>query len=212
MFFNSTRLTLIPHGSVATSSVALIFVLIVSRDVRVSSSSRSPMMLRSVVAVRFSIAMIGFSTPYAYSFGSVIWKYTTVSICMVTLSFVITGCGGKSTTCSFSSTFLATLSINGTLKCRPTCHVAMYPPSLSTITACACGTIFTQLARIASTMIKIMIPAIMPPISYSSLFFFTINFTPAIRTIFASSPGSITSLSSSARTVHSCPWTTAVPV
>ena len=55
-----------------TSSVARILVLMVSRDVNVSSSSRSPMILRSVVAVRFSIAMIGFSTPYAYSFGSVI--------------------------------------------------------------------------------------------------------------------------------------------
>ena len=29
--------------------------------------------------------------PYVYSFGSVIWKKTTVSICIVTLSFVITG-------------------------------------------------------------------------------------------------------------------------
>ena len=74
MFLSSTRFTLMPQGSVATSSVALICVLIVSLDVSVSSSSRSPMMLRSVVAVRFSIAISGFSTPYAYSFGSVIWK------------------------------------------------------------------------------------------------------------------------------------------
>ena len=60
-----TRFTLIPHGSVATSREARILVLIVSRDVSVSSSSMSPMIFRSVVAERFSIAMIGFSTPYA---------------------------------------------------------------------------------------------------------------------------------------------------
>ena len=63
MFFNSTRFTLIPHGSVATSRDARIFVLIVSLDVNVWSSSKSPIMLRSVVAVRFSIAIIGFATP-----------------------------------------------------------------------------------------------------------------------------------------------------
>ena len=116
MFFSSTRFTLIPHGSVAISSAACIFVLMISRDVSVSSSSRSPMMFRSVVAVRFSIAISGLTTPYANSFGSVIWKNTTVSICIVTLSFVITGCGGKSTTCSFKFTRIATRSINGTLK------------------------------------------------------------------------------------------------
>ena len=63
MFLSSTRFTLIPHGSVATSREALIFVLIVSLDVSVWSSSRSPMILRKVVAVRFSIAMIGLATP-----------------------------------------------------------------------------------------------------------------------------------------------------
>ena len=37
-----------------------------------------------------------------------IWKNTTVSIRIVTLSFVITGCGSKSTTCSFKFTRFAT--------------------------------------------------------------------------------------------------------
>ena len=64
MFLSSTRVTLMPQGSVATSRDALILVLMISRDVSVSSSSMSPMMLRRVVAVRFSMAMIGFSTPY----------------------------------------------------------------------------------------------------------------------------------------------------
>ena len=40
-----------------------IFVLITSLDVSVSSSSISPMIFRSVVAERFSMAMIGLSTP-----------------------------------------------------------------------------------------------------------------------------------------------------
>ena len=54
-----------PQGSVATSSCERISVLMVSREVSVVSRSMEPMMLRSVVAVRFSIAEIGFSTPYA---------------------------------------------------------------------------------------------------------------------------------------------------
>ncbi len=63
MFFSSTRLTLIPQGSVASSRRARILVLMWSRLVRVWSSSRSPMMLRRVVAVRFSMADMGFSIP-----------------------------------------------------------------------------------------------------------------------------------------------------
>ena len=59
MFLSSTRLTLMPHGSVASSKDARILALIVSLDVRVWSSSNSPMMFRSVVAVRFSIAISG---------------------------------------------------------------------------------------------------------------------------------------------------------
>ena len=116
MFLSSTRVTLIPQGSVATSSEERIFALMISRDVRVSSRSSSPMIFLSVVAVRFSIAMIGFSTPYVKSLASVIWKNTIESICIVTLSFVITGCGGKSTTCSLRLTLLAILSIKGILK------------------------------------------------------------------------------------------------
>ena len=124
MFFSSTRFTLMPQSSVASSRIERILVLMISRLVSVWSSSRSPMMFRSVVAVRFSIAAIGLSIPYANSFGSVIWKYTTVSICMVTLSLVITGCGGKSTTCSLRVTLRAMRSNSGTLKCRPVLHVS----------------------------------------------------------------------------------------
>ena len=83
-----------------------------------------------------------------------IWKNTTVSIFMVTLSFVITGCGAKSTTCSFKRTRFATRSINGTLKWIPTFHVSRYAPSLSTTIACAWGTMRMQETRI-SRMIKI---------------------------------------------------------
>lgn len=52
-----------PQGSVASSRITLILALIVSREVRVESSSSSPIMLRRVVAERFSIAEIGLSTP-----------------------------------------------------------------------------------------------------------------------------------------------------
>ena len=63
MFFNSTRLTLIPQGSVATSKRERIWVLISSREVKVVSKSMEPIILRRVVAVKFSIAAMGFSTP-----------------------------------------------------------------------------------------------------------------------------------------------------
>ena len=62
MFFTSTRFTLIPQASVASSRMARIFALMVSREVSVVSRSKSPMMLRSVVAERFSMARIGLST------------------------------------------------------------------------------------------------------------------------------------------------------
>ena len=50
MFFSSTRLTLMPQGSVASSRMERILALMVSRLVRLWSSSSSPMMLRRVVA------------------------------------------------------------------------------------------------------------------------------------------------------------------
>ena len=63
IFFSSTRLTLMPHGSVASSKIRRILELITSLEVSVLSNSRSPIIFRSVVAVRFSIACIGRSTP-----------------------------------------------------------------------------------------------------------------------------------------------------
>ena len=63
MFFSSTRLTLMPQGSVASSRMERILVLMMSRLVRHWSNSRSPMMLRSVVAARFSMATMGCSMP-----------------------------------------------------------------------------------------------------------------------------------------------------
>ena len=63
MFFSSTRLTLMPQGSVASSRMERIRELMTSREVRDWSSSMSPMMLRRVVAVKFSMAFMGCSTP-----------------------------------------------------------------------------------------------------------------------------------------------------
>ena len=63
MFLSSTRLTLMPHGSVASSRMVRILVLMISRLVRHWSSSRSPMMFLSVVAERFSMATMGCSMP-----------------------------------------------------------------------------------------------------------------------------------------------------
>ena len=63
MFFNSTRLTRIPQGSVASSRVRRMRVLMTSREVKVSSNSRSPIIFLRVVADRFSIPKMGFSIP-----------------------------------------------------------------------------------------------------------------------------------------------------
>ena len=61
--FSSTRLTLMPHLSVASSRISVIFPFIVSREVSVPSSSSSPTMLRRVVAARFSSAEMGLTAP-----------------------------------------------------------------------------------------------------------------------------------------------------
>ena len=63
IFFSSTRFTLIPQRSVASSRLAVILVLIRSRLVSVSSRDIEPMISRSVVAERFSMAWMGRLTP-----------------------------------------------------------------------------------------------------------------------------------------------------
>ena len=63
MFFSSTRDTFMPHWSVASSRMAVIFPLMVSREVRVPSSSISPTIFRRVVAVRLASALMGLTTP-----------------------------------------------------------------------------------------------------------------------------------------------------
>ena len=63
MFLSSMRLTLMPQRSVASSRVAVIWVLMASRLVSVSSRDMLPMMSRSVVADRFSMAWMGRLTP-----------------------------------------------------------------------------------------------------------------------------------------------------
>ena len=57
MSCSSTRFTFTPHLSVASSSTRRNLVLMVSREVSVSSSSNSPMILRNVVCVSFSMAL-----------------------------------------------------------------------------------------------------------------------------------------------------------
>ena len=71
---------------------------------------------------------------------------------MVTLSFVMTGCGGKSKTCSLSEIPMRTWSMKGTLIWRPLFQVVRYDPRRSTMAASACGTIFTQVTAKTTTM------------------------------------------------------------
>ncbi len=89
---------------------------------------------------------------------------------MVTLSLVITGWGGKSITCSLSETLPAMRSMSGSLKCSPTSHVPLYPPSLSITYALACGTIRmfgTMSARTSKSITTVVMNC---AISISSLY------------------------------------------
>ena len=73
-------LTLTPHLFVASSRIAPSRLLIVSRDTSVSSRSSSPMTLRSVVCVSFSMALGRFVISYTLRAASIIWKYTRALI------------------------------------------------------------------------------------------------------------------------------------
>src|SRR6478736_1681730 len=63
------------------------------------------------------------------------------------LSSVITGCGGKDTTCSRRSRRGSSRSTNGIRMVRPGFSVRWYLPSRSTTPARACGTIRTERTR-----------------------------------------------------------------
>ena len=78
-------------------------------------------------------------------------KNTTVSMDMVTLSRVMTGCGGKSATCSLSVMPPRTRSMKGTLTCRPLPHVVRYDPRRSTTAASAWGTILMHVTVNSAT-------------------------------------------------------------
>ena len=60
--FSSTRLTRMPQRPVASSSTARSWLLMLSREVSVSSSVMPPITLRSVVTVSCSIACSGLAT------------------------------------------------------------------------------------------------------------------------------------------------------
>ena len=74
MSCNSTRFTLTPHLLVASSKMVRNFMLMVSREVKHSSSSSSPITFRSVVCVSFSMALGRLLISYTAFTGSVIWK------------------------------------------------------------------------------------------------------------------------------------------
>ena len=77
----------------------------------------------------------------------------TVSMPTTRLSLVMTGCGGKLTTCSRRSMSGRSRSMNGTTTLSPACSVRWYRPNRSTMPARACGTIRTDrtTANMAST-------------------------------------------------------------
>ena len=70
----STRLILMPHLPVASSRTVRSFVFTFSRAVKVASSVRPPITLRSVVTVSCSIACSGLAISYVAERGSVMVK------------------------------------------------------------------------------------------------------------------------------------------
>ncbi len=75
----------------------------------------------------------------------------TVSMATTRLSLVMTGCGGKLTTCSRRSMSGSSRSTNGVTMFRPAFRVRWYRPKRSTMPALACGMILIDLA-IATTI------------------------------------------------------------
>ena len=86
------------------------------------------------------------------------------------LSSVITGCGGKETTCSRRSSSGSSRSTNGIRMVRPGLSVRWYLPSRSTTPARACGmirtdrtsTITTNMMRTSSTIQIAILLSIVP--------------------------------------------------
>src|SRR3954468_7775274 len=76
----------------------------------------------------------------------------TVSIETTRLSDVITGCGGKLTTCSRMSTLVRTASTNGTSRLSPGFSVRWYLPSRSTTSIRCCGTTRIDRSTVITTI------------------------------------------------------------
>src|SRR5581483_1923556 len=75
----------------------------------------------------------------------------TVSMLTTRLSWVMTGCGGKLTTCSRRSSSGRIRSTNGTSTVNPGEHTRWNRPRRSTMPAVACGTIRMVRAKVTTT-------------------------------------------------------------
>src|SRR3954470_13843349 len=95
----------------------------------------------------------------------------TVSMPTTRLSSVMTGCGGKETTCSRRSISGLTRATKGTISVSPGSRWREWRRSGSTIPARACGTIRTPAAATMKTnrarMIRTIRPAVMRSLSFA---------------------------------------------
>src|SRR3954451_21361016 len=94
----------------------------------------------------------------------------TVSIPTTRLSSVMTGWGGKETTCSRRSISGFMRSTNGTISASPGSSVRWKRPRRSTTPARACGTIRTPAAATKNTKKNSTIRAMMPALTGTSSF------------------------------------------
>ncbi len=102
---SSTWRTSTPQCPVDAAITVRSSLLTSSRCARRLSSSWRPMIDRRLVMAMRWLAKRKLSTPSTAWTGSTTWKYTTASTWIVTLSLVMTACGGMSTTSTRSVTF-----------------------------------------------------------------------------------------------------------
>ena len=102
------------------------------------SSSRSHNDITNVVALRrfFQLPCNWIFQHHCIDTAFNMKKCTTVSICIVTLYFVITGCGGKSTTCFLNKNPFCNTVNKRAPKIQALRPCGKIPSSLSTTTAC----------------------------------------------------------------------------
>ena len=128
----STALTLMPHGSVCLSMIACSVWLILSRLLSSSSRLDCPSTARSVVWAICEVAVAKLKTRVMAARASSTWKKMTALTLTVTLSEVMTSCGGTSRVITRRSTLVRRSTPKGRMRKRPGPLSSISRPSRNT--------------------------------------------------------------------------------